>query len=142
MPAAEFQASSGTANKQLIDMLQRSRLFRDYETVFTKATGLPLTLRPLEFWQLAHHGKKHENPFCALLAENPATLSVCLQAHENMIQHTGALPHTVTCPFGLTETAIPVKLGQRTIGYLRIGQVLAYRWLTSRIRRTPQSRPI
>ena len=107
-------------------MLQRSRLFRDYETVFTKATGLPLTLRPLEFWQLAHHGKKHENPFCALLAENPATLSVCLQAHENMIQHTGVLPHTVTCPFGLTETAVPVKLGQRTIGYLRIGQVLRH----------------
>ena len=41
--------SNGGANKQLIDMLQRSRLFRDYETVFTKATGLPLTLRPLEF---------------------------------------------------------------------------------------------
>ena len=35
------------ANKQLIDALLRSRLFRDYESVFTKATGLPLTLRPL-----------------------------------------------------------------------------------------------
>ena len=126
MRDAAVPASSGGANKQLIEMLQRSRLFRDYETVFTKATGLPLTLRPLEFWQLAHHGKKHENPFCALLAENPATLSVCLQAHENMIQHTGVLPHTVTCPFGLTETAVPVKLGQRTIGYLRIGQVLRH----------------
>lgn len=113
-------------NKRLVEMLQRSRLYRDYETVFTKATGLPLTLRPLEFWQLAHHGKKHENPFCALLAENPGTLSVCLQAHENMIRRTGALPHTVTCPFGLTETAVPVKLGQRTIGYLRIGQVLRH----------------
>ena len=126
MRDAAVAASNGGANKQLIEMLQRSRLFRDYETVFTKATGLPLTLRPLEFWQLAHHGKKHENPFCALLAENPATLSVCLQAHENMIQHTGVLPHTVTCPFGLTETAVPVKLGQRTIGYLRIGQVLRH----------------
>ena len=126
MGDAAVPANNGGANKQLIDVLRRSRLFRDYETVFTKATGLPLTLRPLEFWQLAHHGKKHENPFCALLAENPATLSVCLQAHENMIQHTGALPYTMTCPFGLTETAVPVKLGQRTIGYLRIGQVLRH----------------
>jgi AraC-like DNA-binding protein/ligand-binding sensor protein len=107
-------------------MLLRSRLFRDYETVFTKATGLPLTLRPVEFWQLAHHGKKHENPFCALLAERPATLAVCLEAHQNMIEHTGLLPHTVTCPFGLTETAVPVKLGTRVIGYLRIGQVLRH----------------
>jgi AraC-like DNA-binding protein/ligand-binding sensor protein len=99
-------------------------LFRDYETVFSKATGLPLALRPLEYWQLAHHGKKNENPFCALLAENPATLAVCLQAHDEMIRHTGTRPHTITCPFGLTETAVPVKLGEVTIGYLRIGQVL------------------
>ena len=122
----EAGASGAESNKQLVDMLRRSRLFRDYEGVFTKATGLPLVLRPLEFWQLAHHGKKHENPFCALLAENPATLSVCLQAHQDMIDHTGVLPHTVTCPFGLTETAVPIKLGERTIGYLRIGQVLRH----------------
>jgi AraC-like DNA-binding protein len=113
-------------NKQLVEMLLRSRLFRDYESVFTKATGLPLTLRPLEFWHLAHHGKKHENPFCALLAEQPKTLAVCLQAHQEMIDHTEALPHTVTCPFGLTETAVPVKLGENVIGYLRIGQVLRH----------------
>jgi AraC-like DNA-binding protein/ligand-binding sensor protein len=119
-------AGQSKEDKQLINMLLRSRLFRDYETVFTKATGLPLTLRPVEFWQLAHHGKKHENPFCALLAEHPATLAVCLQAHQNMIDHTGLLPHTVTCPFGLTETAIPVKLASRVIGYLRIGQVLRH----------------
>ena len=116
----------GSANKQLIDALLRSRLFRDYESVFTRATGLPLTLRPLDYWQLAHHGKKQENPFCALLAEEPATLAVCLQAHESMIRHTGVLPHSMTCPFGLTETAVPVKLGEKTIGYLRIGQVLRH----------------
>src|ERR1700761_3721635 len=97
--------SGGNANKQLIDALLRSRLFRDYESVFTKATGLPLTLRPLQYWQLAHHGKKHENPFCAMLAEWPATLAVCLEAHDHMIRHTRDIPHTVTCPFGLSETA-------------------------------------
>ncbi len=120
------EAERDESNKQLIDMLRRSRLFRDYENVFTKATGLALTLRPLEFWQLAHRGKKHENPFCAMLAEHPKSLAVCLQAHQEMIDHTGLLPHTVTCPFGLTETAIPVKLGADTIGYLRIGQVLRH----------------
>jgi len=42
-------SSTGTiTNKQLVEMLIRSRLFRDYENVFTKATGLPLALRPLE----------------------------------------------------------------------------------------------
>jgi AraC-like DNA-binding protein/ligand-binding sensor protein len=127
--AAAFMTDTAAApdsSKQLIDMLRRSRLFRDYERVFSEATGLALAMRPLEFWQLAHHGKKHENPFCALLAENPATLSVCLRAHQDMIDHTGVLPHTVTCPFGLTETAVPIKLAERTIGYLRIGQVLRH----------------
>jgi AraC-like DNA-binding protein/ligand-binding sensor protein len=114
---------SETPNKELIEALRRSKLFRSYESVFSKATGLPLALRPLEYWQLAHHSKKNENPFCALLAERPATLAVCLQAHEEMVRHTGTLPHTVTCPFGLTETAVPVKLGDETIGFLRVGQV-------------------
>jgi len=113
-------------NRELIDTLRRSKLFRSYEQVFSEATGLALAIRPLEFWQLAHHGKKHENPFCALLAENPATLSVCLRAHQDMIDHTGVLPHTVTCPFGLTETAVPIKLGEQIVGYLRIGQVLRH----------------
>ncbi len=122
----DAEAARPDSNKQLIDMLRRSRLFRDYESVFSKATGLALALRPLDYWQLEHQGKKHENPFCALLAEQPKTLAVCLQAHQDMIDHTGELPRTVTCPFGLTETAVPVKLGSKTIGYLRIGQVLRH----------------
>lgn len=116
--------TSNQANKQLIDTVLRSRLFRDYESVFTKATGLALALRPLEYWQLEHHQKTNENKFCALLAQRPRTLAVCLQSHAEIIRHTGATPHTETCPFGLTETAVPVRLGEETIGFLRIGQVL------------------
>ena len=112
------------ANKHLIETLLRSRLFRDYEKVFSKATGLALALRPLEYWQLEHHQKTNENRFCALLAERPATLAVCLQSHAEIIRHTGTMPCTETCPFGLTETSVPVRLGEKTVGFLRIGQVL------------------
>jgi AraC-like DNA-binding protein/ligand-binding sensor protein len=122
----DTEAVRTDSSKQLIDMLRRSRLFRDYEGVFSKATGLALAMRPADYWQLEHQGKKHENPFCALLAERPKSLAVCLEAHQEMIDHTGVLPHTVTCPFGLTETAVPVKLGTKIIGYLRIGQVLRH----------------
>lgn len=124
MPVVAQRVPEGNANKQLIDKLLRSRLFRDYEKVFTKATGLALALRPLEYWQLEHHAKTHENPFCALLSERPATLAVCLKSHAEIIRHTGITAHTETCPFGLTETAVPVQLGGETIGFLRIGQVL------------------
>ncbi|HYJ05951.1 MAG TPA: helix-turn-helix domain-containing protein [Chthoniobacterales bacterium] len=121
---SETKAAGALPNKQLVGMLLRSRLFRDYESVFTKATGLPLALRPLEFWQLEHHDKTNENRFCALLAERPSTLAVCLQSHAEIVRHTGVCPRTETCPFGLTETAVPVRLGEETIGFLRIGQVL------------------
>jgi AraC-like DNA-binding protein/ligand-binding sensor protein len=120
----ETNLTGDSANKQLIQMLLRSRLFRDYENVFTKATGLPLALRPLEYWQLEHHQKTNENRFCALLAERPATLAVCLRSHADIVQHTGTAPRTETCPFGLTETSVPVRLGDKAIGFLRIGQVL------------------
>ena len=119
-------ADGSKENKELVDTLRRSKLFRGYEQVFSDATGLPLTLRPVDYWQLEHQGKKHQNRFCAMLAERPATLAVCLQAHQDIIDHTGLIPHTVTCPFGLTETAVPVRLGAEIIGYLRIGQVLRH----------------
>jgi len=124
-------AESNKENRELVDTLRRSKLFRSYEQVFSEATGLPLTLRPIDYWQLEHQGKKHENPFCAMLAQRPATLAVCLQAHQDIIDHTGLIPHTVTCPFGLTETAVPVRLGAQIIGYLRIGQVLRHTPLKS-----------
>lgn len=124
MTDAALPSSSNQANKQLIGTLLRSRLFRDYEDVFSKATGLALALRPLEYWQLEHHQKTNENRFCALLSQRPATLAVCLKSHADIIRHTGTKPCTETCPFGLTETAVPVRLGEKTIGFLRIGQVL------------------
>ena len=122
-----FVASSPPAtvsNNEVIDGLRRSQLFRSYEQVFGDATGLPLALRPLEYWQLAHHGKTNENRFCALLAGRSATVAVCLQAHEQMIRHTHQVPHSVTCPYGLTESAVPVRLAGSTIGFLLVGQVL------------------
>ena len=121
---SETESADALANKRLVGILLRSRLFRDYESVFTRATGLPLALRPLEYWQLEHHDKTNENRFCALLAQRPSTLAVCLQSHADIVRHTGTSPCTETCPFGLTETAVPVRLGDETIGFLRIGQVL------------------
>jgi hypothetical protein len=44
-------------NRDLIDTLRRSKLFRSYEQVFSEATGLPLALRPVDYWQLEHQGK-------------------------------------------------------------------------------------
>ena len=43
---AEAEVVHSDSNKQLVDTLRRSKLFRRYEQVFSEATGLPLALRP------------------------------------------------------------------------------------------------
>lgn len=47
----------------LIAALTESPIYREYERAFTAATGLPVILRPVETWQLPHHGHAGENPF-------------------------------------------------------------------------------
>jgi AraC-like DNA-binding protein len=112
------------ANGQLIETLTNSQLYQDYERAYTEATGLPVTLRPVETWQLPLHGKRKENPFCAMMAEKSRTCAACLQLQEKLAQSAMRDPATATCAYGLCETAVPVKLGQETIGFLQTGQVL------------------
>jgi len=65
-----------------------------------------------------------------LIAGAPLAVDVFAQLEDDTTAAEADLaaliPHTVTCPFGLTETAVPVKLGLQIIGYLRIGQVLRH----------------
>ncbi len=112
------------ANGQLIETLTHSQLYQDYERAYTEATGLPVTLRPVETWQLPLHGKRKENPFCAMMAEKSRTCAACLQLQEKLARCAIQEPATTTCAYGLCETAVPVKLGQETIGFLQTGQVM------------------
>lgn len=66
-------------NNRFIERLSPSQIYQDYEHAFTKTTRLPLSLRPPEVWQLAHHGKKSENAFCALLAGHNHACIACLE---------------------------------------------------------------
>ena len=106
------------------ERLARSAIFKDYERAFGEATGLPLTLSPLEDWHLAHHGRRHENPFCALLARHNKACAACLSTQYKLAAHTNGEPRSVTCFAGLRETAVPLRVGEKTIGFLRTGEVL------------------
>jgi AraC-like DNA-binding protein len=87
-------------------------------------TGLPVSLQPVETWQLPHHGKRNENPFCALVSQNSHACAACLQAWEQLCEKAATEPKTITCQAGLLDTAVPVRLGDRLIGYLQTGQLL------------------
>jgi AraC-like DNA-binding protein/ligand-binding sensor protein len=122
-------------NKGLIESLMNSKIFQDYEKAFSETTGLPVSLRPVESWQLPHHGKRHENPLCAMLAEKSRSCATCLQMQQQLSESAQFEAATVTCQLGLVDTAVPVRLGEQLIGFLQTGQVLRKKATPSQIER-------
>ena len=112
-------------NDQLIEALTGSNVYQEYERGFNEATGLPLALRPVESWQLPHHGRRKENPFCAMMAQKSRACGACLQIQQRLAEAAIHEPQTLTCQLGLCDTAVPVRLGERLVGYLQTGQVFS-----------------
>jgi AraC-like DNA-binding protein len=111
------------ANKNFVDILGHSKIYQDYERAFTDATGMPVSLRPVESWQLPHRGKKSENAFCAIMAQRSGTCAACLRVQEQLSQSAQTEADTLTCFSGMSDTAVPVRLGENLIGFLQTGQV-------------------
>ena len=116
-------AENGTSNRALVNALANSRVYRDYERAFSDMTGLPVALQPVETWQMPHHGKRNENPFCALISKKSRACAACLQVQERLCQKAARDADTVTCPVGLCDTAVPVRMSDRLVGFLQVGQV-------------------
>jgi AraC-like DNA-binding protein len=112
------------ANGNLIHTLAQSEMFTEYARAYGDAIGLPLTLRPVETWQLPGRGRRWNNSFCALMATQSKSCSACLQLQEQLAQGAMHGPATLTCAYGLSETAVPVQLGNQTIGFLQTGHLL------------------
>jgi ligand-binding sensor protein len=114
---------NGANDRSLVEALVNSRVFQDYERAFSEATGLPVALRPVESWQLPHHGKRNEGPFCALISQKSRACASCLSVQEKLSNLAAEQANTIGCPNGLSDTAVPVRLGDRLIGFLQTGQV-------------------
>jgi AraC-like DNA-binding protein len=126
------------ANETLIETLRNSSLYTDYERAYSEATGLPVALCPVETWQLPLHRKRKENPFCSLIASKSRTCAACLQMQEKLCQSAMQGPRTMTCAYGLSETAVPVRLGNETVGFLQTGQVMPQKPTTAQFKRVAE----
>jgi ligand-binding sensor protein len=111
------------ADDQLIQRIRSSETFVEYESAFEDATGLPITIRPLESWNLPHRAQRNENPFCAMMAQSNRTCGACLELQQKAVDATTGQAATFTCFAGFSDTAVPIKLGDRKIGFLQTGQV-------------------
>lgn len=105
------------------EKLSQSQIFKDYERAFGELTGLPLSLRSEEVLKLVQHGKKYENPFCALMARENHSCAECLRMQESIARRSGNRPVTISCFAGLCDTAVPIQVGDSKIGLLQTGQV-------------------
>jgi AraC-like DNA-binding protein/ligand-binding sensor protein len=110
-------------NLELLKAIAASSVFTEFERAFTGATGLPVSLKPVQSFQLFFHGAKNEGPFCALLAQENRTCGACLQMQAQLSAAAKERAHTTICYAGLCETVVPLRLGNRLVGFLGTGQV-------------------
>ena len=125
--ASHSSASSGEqANRDndFVARLRDSQIFRDYRAAFQTATGLPLVLRAAGSFQPPLAGAKNMNPFCAIMAARSKSCSGCLQLQQRVESEAIGESKTLQCFAGLSESMVPVRVGQKIIGYLQTGQVM------------------
>jgi AraC-like DNA-binding protein/ligand-binding sensor protein len=114
-------------SRDLVQKLRESQIFRDYEKAFRDTTGLPINLRPIEAFNLPHHGDPKESPFCALMAQSNQSCAACLQLQKRVEEEARLEPKTLKCFAGLCDSSVPVRVGENLVAFLQTGQVLLHR---------------
>jgi len=109
-----------------VKQLKESEIFRDYEKAFRDTTGLPINLRPIEAFDLPHHGDPKESPFCVLMAQTNQSCAACLQLQKKVEEEACLEPKTLKCFAGLCDSAVPVRVGENLVAFLQTGQVLLH----------------
>jgi len=124
------------ADARLVDRLSQSQIFRDYEDAFGKATRLPLSIQTVDMRGVPHEGKKFQNRFCTLLAKSNQSCVACLEVQEELSRNPEAGgSRTISCFAGLSDTAVPLEVGNRVVGFLQSGQVALEKPTRVRFRR-------
>lgn len=117
---------SAKRSRLLVEQLKRSQIYKDYEQAFRDTTGLPINLRPIEAFNLPHHGDPNENPFCALMATSNQSCAACLQLQKKVEVQACLAPKTLKCFAGLCDSAVPIRVGENLIAFLQTGQILLH----------------
>ena len=104
--------------------LSRSQIFKDYERAFSEAMDLPLNIRGHDSWSPAHHGKEDHGSFASILARFNKARAACLWAQADASREPVSTKRTVTWFAGLSESAVPVYVGDHILGFLETGEVM------------------
>src|ERR1051325_8407775 len=118
------QSASQSSDHEVMRHLSRSQIFKDYETAFSEAMGLPLNIRARESWSPTHHGKEDHNSLASILARFNKARAACLRAQTDASRDPKTTTRPVTWCAGLSESAVPVYVGDHILGFLETGEVM------------------
>jgi len=108
----------------IADALSQSQILRDYERAFAEATGLPLTFAPAGRKRPGMRGSPAVNDFCTHMAESEPGCRMCVDMQEQLsTESADGTTKSAECLAGLTDSAVPVRLGDKVLGHLQTGQV-------------------
>ncbi|MBL9193401.1 MAG: helix-turn-helix domain-containing protein [Opitutaceae bacterium] len=129
METALASAHTGATAQQLeetVANLRRSDIFREYQKAFQTATGLPLVMRTAGSFESPMHGARQGNAFCAIMAAMNKSCAACLQVQQKIEDASHEDVCTVECFAGLSESAVPIRMGAKVLAYLQTGQILLH----------------
>lgn len=120
MPEKQFS----NFERLIFERLKKSDEFTSYEDAFRLATGLPLRfLARDEEWCLSGQSE-NQSPFCEIINKCQTPCAECLHTNRKLINEVEVDgPTTCGCFSGLCASAVPVRLGSTTLGFLKTGQV-------------------
>lgn len=114
-------------SREIVERLKKSKLYHDYETAFRETTGLPISLRATEAFDLPFQADSNQSPFCALMASTNRSCAACLQLQRKVEEAARMEPKTLKCFAGLCDSAVPVRVGDNLVAFLQTGQILLHR---------------
>src|SRR5437667_1259604 len=118
------RGASPSSDQEVMRHRSRSQIFKDYERAFSEAMGLPLNIRGPDSWSPAHHGKENHDSLASILARFNKARAACLRAQTDASGGPDSTRRTVTWFAGLSESAVPVYVGDHILGFLETGEVM------------------
>jgi AraC-like DNA-binding protein/ligand-binding sensor protein len=135
-PGANPPDDRARQSREIVGHLEKSEIYRAYEEAFQTTTGLPLALRAVGTFNSPLKSAKNANHFCDLMAAANKTCAACLRLQQEVEESSSAEPRTLECYAGLSESAVPIRVGENIVAYLQTGQVLLRRPTPAQFRRT------
>ena len=112
--------------RRLVDALQATPLYRQYQQAFRKATGLAMMLRLPDTDDVpAASERAEQNEFCKVITSSSLHCGACEASRSAVKQRSGADGASGQCFARMSISALPVMVGESLIAYLWTGQVFA-----------------